>query len=349
MERFWSENKKYIAGVMTIVSVFLFMKYILTLVMPFFLALCLLSAMRPLLRRLERALHIRKSILAGMLLLLVLAVLGVLLWYLAAGLCVWVRGFAGNIDAYEDTLCDFVHSCCRGLEQRVGIKADDMENMIFLHVDRFAEDMKTKAFPMLMNQSVVYARMFGSIAAFLLVTFLATVLLAKDYHNICKDLGKYRLFRMMQEIGKELGGMIGHFLKAQGIILCCISFLCILGLWAAGLRNSFLTGLLAGFMDALPFIGTGCVLVPLAFWQLVQGNGWKCLGILLLYVLCAVTREFLEPKLLGKRLGIYPVVVLLAVYTGIRLYGLSGVILGPLSFLLIREIYRRLLLFREND
>lgn len=349
MERFWNANKKYIAGAVTIVSVFIFVKYILALVLPFFLALCLLSLMRPLIQAVEEHMHIGRGILAGGILLFLLAASGIALWYLVSEVCAWIRCFAGNIDVYEKCLCDFVHTCCRGLEQRMGVDAGDMEAMIFRQVGQFGDDMKRKAFPFLMNQSVAYARMLCSAAGFFFMTFLATVLLAKDWRNICADFSRYRLFTEAAKIVREIGRLSGHFLKAQGIILCCISVICMLGLAAAGMKNSVLIGLFAGLMDALPFIGTGCVLVPIALWQLIQGKLWKSLWILLLYVICAVTREFLEPKLLGKRFGVYPVVILLAIYAGVKLYGLSGVIFGPLSLLLIREIWRRSPIFHEND
>lgn len=70
---------------------------------------------------------------------------------------------------------------------------------------------------------------------------------------------------------------------------------------------------------------------------------------MLLYGGCALVREFLEPKLIGSKMGIYPVVILMAIYTGIKLYGLSGVILGPFSFLIMKEIYQKIVNFYEKD
>lgn len=331
------------------VSVFLFMKYVLPLVMPFFLALCLVCLLQPLLGKLERRLHIRKSVLAGGILFLAFCTAGAVLWYGAAALCDQVRFLTKHIDMYEGYLCRFVHSCCRGMEQHMGINADAMEELIFTRMDSFTEDMKLRALPKLMNYSVSYVKTGCSAAAFMVVTFIATVLLAKDFRRIQDKLRKYGWFLAAEETGREIAKMAVHYVKAQGIILCTISVLCVLGLWSVGIRHSITAGLLAGILDALPFIGTGCVLVPVALWQLIQGNFWKCGWVLLLYCGCAFVREFLEPKLIGKRMGIYPVAVLLAIYTGIKLYGLSGVILGPLSFLLIKEIYEKMPYFHEKD
>ena len=158
----------------------------------------------------------------------------------------------------------------------------------------------------------------------------------KDYRKIRARLEKFRWFVAAEEICGEIGKMVWGYLKAQAIILTVISILCGTGLWLVDIRHGIATGVLAGLLDALPFIGTGCVLVPVALWQLM-------------YCVCALAREFLEPKLIGKRMGIYPVVILLAIYTGIKIYGLSGVILGPFSFLIIREIYRKIPYFQEND
>ncbi len=350
MNQVWPEkNKKYIAGVVTAVSVFLFMKYILTLVLPFFLALCIISIMQPLLQKLEDVLHIRKNILAGIIMFFALCIVGVILWYAATLLCGQISLLLKNIDMYENCLCRFIHNLCRGMERSMGIDGEAMEKLIFTHVNNFTEEMKLKAIPKLMNHSVSYVKAVCSATAFLVMTFIATVLLVKDYRKIRARLEKFRWFVAAEEICGEIGKMVWGYLKAQAIILTVISILCGTGLWLVDIRHGIATGVLAGLLDALPFIGTGCVLVPVALWQLIQGKLWKCVCILLLYCVCALAREFLEPKLIGKRMGIYPVVILLAIYTGIKIYGLSGVILGPFSFLIIREIYRKIPYFQEND
>lgn len=350
MKQFWSEKyKKYITGGVTAAAVFLTVKYILPLVMPFFLALCIISAMQPLLGKLERRLHIGKRILAGIILFFVLCAVVAALWYVAAALFDQIRFFAKNIDMYEACFCRFVHNCCYRMERSIGVNGDAMEELILTHVDGLAADMKTKAFPRLMNHSVSYAKAVCSGAAFIIITFIATILLVKDFRKIRADLRRFTWYIKAEEVGGEIAGMVGHYVRAQAVIMCVITAVCVTGLWSSGVKYGVTAGILAGVLDALPFIGTGCVLIPMAVWQLVQGNFWMSGWILLLYGGCALAREFLEPKLIGEKMGIYPVVILLAIYTGVKLYGLSGVILGPFSFLLIREIYQKAVHFQEKD
>ena len=98
-----------------------------------------------------------------------------------------------------------------------------------------------------------------------------------------------------------------------------------------------LWGILAGVLDALPFIGTGVVLVPLAVQQFFCGSYVRGVVCLLLYAACIFIRELLEPKLIGKRIGVSPIAILLSIYGGIQLFGLWGIIGGPLGFVMIYQ------------
>ena len=333
---------------MTVVSVYVFMKYILTLVMPFFLAFCIISAVQPLLRWLEEKLHIRKRIIAVILLVFAVCILSGIVWYVVGKLGGQISFLTQNMGRYENSLNGFVHSGCQKMEQYLGIDAERMEDTIFLHVNNFTADMEQKALPKLMNKSVFYVKVFAAAAGFLGMTLIATVLLAKDFRKIQADLQKYKWYRVSEEVGIEIGRLAVDYLKAQLTILSVIGGVSGVALWLIGIKHGILAGILTGFMDALPFIGTGIVLVPMALWQLIQGKVWQSMAVLLLYVGCILLREFLEPKLIGKQMDIYPVVVLLSIYVGIGLYGLAGVVTGPLSFLLIREIWRKIADFEKD-
>ena len=124
------------------------------------------------------------------------------------------------------------------------------------------------------------------------------------------------------------------------MILLIICVLCSVVLTVAGVPGGILFGILAGVLDVLPFIGTGIVLVPLSLWQLLNGQYVKMVVCLILYGACILTRELSEPKLIGKRIGVSPVFMLLAVYAGMKLFGVGGIIKGPLALIVIMEILK---------
>ena len=128
------------------------------------------------------------------------------------------------------------------------------------------------------------------------------------------------------------------YVKAQLLIMLIISAECILGFWLLGSPYYLLLGIGLGLLDALPLIGTGLFLYPAAVLFFIRGNPLLGGGCVVLELLTSFTREFLEPRLIGEKLGVYPVVILAAVYLGLILYGPAGVLFGPLSFSLMYEI-----------
>ena len=118
-----------------------------------------------------------------------------------------------------------------------------------------------------------------------------------------------------------------------------VTVICTAGLWALGNPYFLLLGIVIGLMDALPFIGTGIILIPIAVSWIFRKNVKMALGYAGLFLLTYIVREILEPRLLGRKLGIYPFVLVITVYAGIYLYGIAGVILGPVTLLTVKEIW----------
>ena len=91
-------------------------------------------------------------------------------------------------------------------------------------------------------------------------------------------------------------------------------------LWASGIC----------LVDAFPILGTGTVLLPWSLLCFLQADTARAIGLISTYVAVTLTRSLLEPKFLGRHLGLDPLVTLLALYAGFRLWGIGGMILAPL-------------------
>lgn len=343
---FEKAGKKYGFFLITVFGVYFFVKQILPLVYPFVIACFLIALLHPLLQKIEKKTHIGKGFLTMGLLFLCSCVLILCIW---AG-AVWCAGhiseMIAGLDGFEYQLGCFITDCSQFLEENIGYDAGRIETVILERVDILIENFQVNIMPRLMEESVYYVKGIISIGAFIAITFIATILLAKDYEKIMVSVKCLAGAEYVVRIASSLGRMACTFLKAQLLIMAGISVLATVGLYAAGITGALAFGILAGLLDALPFIGTGIVLIPLAFWQLVQGSPLKAFLCVAVYVACALLREFLEPKLIGKKTGIFPIVVLASVYAGVKLYGLGGIFLGPLSLLLIKEI---LSLYKEKD
>lgn len=194
----------------------------------------------------------------------------------------------------------------------------------------------------MLSGSLQYLKKVALLGGFLVTFIIAAVLLAKDYDRIMNNLLDREEFHVLLEVICGIIRYIATFVKAQVVIMSVISVAAGLVLSISGIRHGVLWGMLAGLLDALPFIGTGIVLMPLAFTQLFQGNYGSAVVCLVLYGGCVFLREMLEPRLIGKRMGVSPIAVLAAVYAGIRLFGVWGIIKGPLGFVIIYQGWQSL-------
>lgn len=104
-----------------------------------------------------------------------------------------------------------------------------------------------------------------------------------------------------------------------------------------------LMAIFIGFVDALPILGSGSVMIP---WAILCGlNGDLNLGIaiIVLLVIMSVIRQFLEPRLVSKNIGVHPIFTLLAMYTGFQFIGIMGMLLGPIVLIILKNIFATLI------
>lgn len=117
-----------------------------------------------------------------------------------------------------------------------------------------------------------------------------------------------------------------HWLAVQGRVMLFQFLLLTGGLLLLGQRAAGGVAALAAAADALPLLGTGAVLLPLAVLRGLEGNGVTALGLMLLTLCCWALRTVLEPRLVGQRCGMSPFFTLLGVYVGAECFGVAGMV-----------------------
>lgn len=138
--------------------------------------------------------------------------------------------------------------------------------------------------------------------------------------------------RRISELGRDLRSDLGGWLRAQ-LILAALTFAELLILFALlRVRRPLLLAALTALVDALPVFGTGAVLVPWALYLLLLGRTGRAAALLAGWALGMVLRDLAQAKLVGDRIGLHPLVSLLAVYVGWRAWGVGGMLVLPLVF-----------------
>lgn len=319
--------------------VFLTMKYAVPVVAPFLLGIILVTGLRPHLYRLAGNRKWIRSLLMGAVLLLVAAIpclLAVVL-YRAGMNC--ISACMEHMEELKTQCTRILHTGCCYLQKWSGMDSSMLEERIMRTAEGMGAQMSDEAIPAALNVSgglIVKATGIGVLWA---VFFIFSILLARDYEEIEVRLGQYGWYRHARHIYGRTVGMLVSYVRAQLIIMSVIGGICSVTFWILRYPVPFFWGYLVGFLDMLPFIGTGITLIPLALFEFILGNTKRAVAVILLYIVCYFVRQFMEPRLIGKKVGIHPLIILISVFVGVKLYGIAGILTGPLSYLLIRELY----------
>lgn len=323
-------------------AVYFFLKYISPLIAPVLIAMLFVTIFGPLLKKMQEKLHVHRQVGAVVLLLFAAILIVGLIWILFSWIVGSLPQWVESLDALEKSIEDIVHAVCQTVGKTIGVDSAYLEQTLLHNINEGIDYVQYHAVPGMLSQSLVYAKLLAALGGFLVTFIIGAVLLAKDYDDIMNKMLDREEFHVLLEVICGIIRYIATFVKAQLIIISVIAVVSAVVLGILGVRHGVLWGILAGLLDALPFIGTGIVLIPLAIVQLFQGAYWRAVICVLLYVVCIFLREMLEPKLIGQRIGVTPIAVLVSIYAGIQLFGIWGIIKGPLGFIIINETYHSL-------
>lgn len=320
MDMILKYRKEMITGVGLALLLFLFLKYIFPLLSPFLLAYLTVYAVYPLLYKLEVKWKIRKTITMFLVLCILAIIILSLIWVIIA-----ISG--GSV---EETLPHIL----------------EWKDRLFLTSgNAILHDL----LPEILKNTVSYIQKVFPVLAYIGIYLIATILMAKDFDGLMSKVHKIGALDSFMDIVGKILRTAGMYIKAQMILIIIIMGICIAGFYCIGITSPILLGILAGILDALPFIGTGIVLIPTSLLFFLEREIMKGVICLFIYIVCIGVRELLEPKLVGKGLGILPVILLISIFAGIKLFGLAGIVKGPLGIVLYKNIWVMLFKTKQNN
>lgn len=144
------------------------------------------------------------------------------------------------------------------------------------------------------------------------------------------------LNQIMRDTGKGIKG----YLKAQ-LILMFITFLILaIGLDIIDVSYSILIAILIAIVDILPVLGSGIIMIPWSLINFILGNNSLGKDIAILYIILTISRQFIEPKIVGKEIGVRPLYTFLSTIIGSIILGPIGIIIGPLIAVVITSVLK---------
>ncbi|OKP98347.1 sporulation integral membrane protein YtvI [Paenibacillus sp. P46E] len=182
-----------------------------------------------------------------------------------------------------------------------------------------------------------------SLGTILIVIMLSAFFLSTgwDRHNAkLRALVPAPMLRPVSEIWKDLRKALFGYLRAQLVLISITAIIVITGLLVLGVDSAFAIGLTIGLVDLVPYLGVGIVLLPWALYSYMTGNLALGIGLSVLYAVILITRQILEPKVLASSIGLDPLAMLIGMFAGLQLFGMLGLILGPVLLVVLDAFHR---------
>ncbi|MFB9278003.1 sporulation integral membrane protein YtvI [Cohnella cellulosilytica] len=176
-----------------------------------------------------------------------------------------------------------------------------------------------------------------------IVVLLASFFIGKDWNRYSQRVALWfppALVRKVGAVWQDLRQALFGYVRAQLIMISITTVVVIIGLWLIGVKNALSIGLLIGFVDLLPYLGVGAAMIPWLAYAYLTGDWSLGTGLSVLYGIVLVARQFIEPKVLASSVGLDPLPTLIAMFAGLKLLGIVGLIVGPIVVVVLTACHR---------
>ena len=131
---------------------------------------------------------------------------------------------------------------------------------------------------------------------------------------------------------------IKEMIIIEGILVIISTLEIIIGFIIFKVPKAFMFGVICGILDILPYVGTIIVFIPIIIYNIILREYLRVFGLIFLFILVQVVREILEAKFLSDKLDLHPLLILLSIYIGVKIFGMLGIIIGPMYGILAKGI-----------
>ena len=315
---------------------------------PFIIAFIFSSMIEPVVRFIERKLHITRKIGAVISIVVVLGIILTALGLLISRLVKEIINVYSSLNLTIESISSFMNDLVAKVNN-IFIKlpvelADGINNMI----TDFTNNLENLLRPIvdIAQGTLKFAFSLPQALIFIIVTILATYFMSSDKNVIIKFLDAQipsEWIKKTRSVTNNIFTALLGWLKAMLILMGITFSELLLGFFIIGIDNALLMALVIALVDALPVLGVGSVLIPWAIIDLLSGNTRLGLSLLLLDLIIIFVRQLLEPKIIGKSIGIHPLLTLFGMYLGLQFIGVLGMILGPICVVVLKYILEGIL------
>ena len=317
---------------------YLIFRYLLNLLLPFVIALLVAWLLRPLGRLYRQRAPKLASALIVVTVLLFYLLLGFLAMLLLVDLLTGLAQYLGKLpELYTQTIepgLRNLYANAQDLAARFDPSVADVVNMVLPQVISSVGGAVTNFSVNAVGKLTGLVTALPSVLISALIAVIASFFTAASYDSMKAFLQRNLPAKFTETAGyaiRSFRNIIRQYGKSYLLVMLITFGELTLGLLIIGVRRAILLAALIAIFDIFPVVGAGAILLPWAVISLIQGKTLQALGLLILYVVILVVRQFLEPKVVGKQVGLPPLVTLACMFVGTSLFGAWGLFGLPIG------------------
>lgn len=307
---------------------------------PFIVAFLIAFLLEPIVLRVVRLLHLKRPYASIVTLLLVLAALGMILFFIIARLYSELSELSISVPDYHIAL-SFIQQQIDNIEKYINLNPEIQSTIMDA-----SQSLLTSAKDWATAGSKSLLGFLSALPGFFIVVVVSIVatLLVSIYFPGVKDffmsLVPRKWINQFKTVSEDLGAAIFGYIRAMAILVSITGLTITVGLFILGNPYAVTIGVFSALLDLLPIVGTAVIFVPWIVVLFLTGSVGMAVKLLIVYAISITIRQFLEPKIMSKGIGLHPLATLVSMYVGLQLLGGYGLIIGP-AIVIIYEALRK--------
>lgn len=324
---------------------FFALRYSIEWLMPFIIGFIIASMLKPLIRKLEKKIRINRKLLSALVILVFYATMGVLIGFISVKLFVSIRDVFSKLpDIYKSSIepsiytgFEFIVYWFSRLDPSIMQGLNDIITSFSTSLGNVISSISSGVVGIITN-------MLSSVPSFfvkLIFSIISSFYFAIDYDLISKFLKRQlpeKASHLLLDIKTYTLQTLLKFCKAYGIIIGITFMELSIGFLILGVDKAFTIAAIIAVLDIIPVLGVGGAIFPWALVQLIKGRFVFAIGLIVLYVIVLVVRNIIEPKVVGGQVGLHPVVMLICMFAGVKIFGVLGLFVMPVVIIILKNL-----------
>ena len=314
--------------------------------MPFVIGWVISVIGSPIAKWLEKRLKIKKKLGSALIIILVLAaIVGTL--YVGIGKLIeeignFIRSFPEMYQELESGI-DQIGNTLTGILRLLPAGVRQVGNVLIVNFDEYMGEFINRISEPTMSVAGGVVKQIPAILVGFIVAVMSAYFFIADREEVlawCDRVAPEAIKDRMKLVNHNFRYAVGGYVKAQLKIMVVVAVILLIGLNVIGVKYAVLLSILISFVDMIPFLGTGTIMIPWFLYKFLIGSYEIAVGLVVLYVITQVTRQLIQPKLVGDSMGLNPLLTLFLLYWGYKLGSVIGLLVSVPIGMIVINMYK---------